>query len=294
MRIAQRLRQKYEKRALAAEKEQVPMANLTTTVKKAKQFCQDNNQDWVTFIVGNEGSGKSTLASHICTLFDPEMDIGESMIYSFNEGKNSLLEFYQRYKDTPYKVAWYDEAVTVLFSLRHSSRDSVDAQELFKIKRASRHFDVIVSPSFWDVVPDIRERRIKSLLYCYITVSHPTNHKSIYHRKYAYYSREKIVQLSANKKAKYAFSSPKSLFALVKPDFIEEFPGMSEEIEAEYLRCKRQHRDAVLDRITGATTATKIAEIVPPAPAGLTKTEITQAVTKPKSRKKKPATETQT
>lgn len=125
-----------------------PMFLLMHTIDKAKEFCQELRQDWVVFITGGEGSGKSTLASHVCKRFDPNYSIDESMIYSFRDQEHSFLRFMQRFKDTPHKVAWYDEAVTVLFSHRHSSKDSADAQEIFKIKRDCRHYDVLVSPSF--------------------------------------------------------------------------------------------------------------------------------------------------
>lgn len=233
--------------------EKEPMHYLKTTIRKAKNYCQENRQDWVTFITGNEGSGKSTLASHVAEMFDPNFSVSDSMIYSFKGTNNSFINFIKKYQDTPYKVAWYDEAVTVLFSLRHSSRESADAQELFKIKRDCRHFDILVSPSFWDVVPDIRERRTKSFLYCFTEVYHPTPRRTEYKHKYAYFSGEKIIKMSLNKKAKYVFRSPSELFKVVRPDFIEEFPGMSKRIESEYMTSKRTNRISVIDRIEGVT-----------------------------------------
>ncbi|AAM05972.1 hypothetical protein [Methanosarcina acetivorans] len=233
------------------KKEKEEMHFLKTTVKNIKRHCKALNQDWVIFVTGTEGSGKSTLSSHVCSLLDPDFSIDESMIYSFRDGPHSFLKFYTKFQDTPFKVAWYDEAVTVLFSQRHSSKNSADAQEIFKIKRASNHFDVLVSPSFWDVVPDIRERRVKSLLYTFTEVYHPYDNKVEYKHFYAYFSGDKIIKLSLNRKAKFAFRSPKELFKIVKPDFIEEFPAMEKSIESDYIDAKRANRESVLERIAG-------------------------------------------
>lgn len=244
------------------EREKKPLPLLTHITKQAKKYCVENRQDWVIFITGNEGSGKSTLASHVCSLFDPKFSLDDSMIYSFRGENNSFLDFIGKYKDTPGKVAWYDEAVTVMFSQRHNSKDSADIQELFKIKRDCRHYDVLVSPSFWDIVPDIRERRIKSLLYCFTEVYHPTANRTRYRHMYAYYSGSKIIKLSGNKKAKLAFRSYKELFKIVPPDFIEEFPDMEKKFKEDYLSAKRANRDDVLERIEGITEKTGTEKLI--------------------------------
>jgi len=253
-----------------------PMYALMHTIDKAKAYCKENRQDWVFFVTGTEGSGKSTLASHVCRRFDNDFTIDESMIYSFREDPHSFLGFMRKFKDTPFKVAWYDEAVTVLFSHRHCTKDSADAQEIFKIKRDCRHFDILVSPSFWDVVPDIRERRTKSLLYCFTEVYHPTDNRTRYRHKYAYFSGSKIIKLSENNKAKLAFRSYKELFKIVKPDFIEEFPDMDEKFKTEYMAAKRANRNAVLDRIEGIQQEEGTEKLLMPNTFGLTelKTEL--------------------
>jgi len=231
------------------------MKSLQYTTKKIKEYCKGNKQDWVFFITGTEGSGKSTLASHIAKMLDPTYSADDSMIYSFRNGDHSLLHFMDSYRNTPYKVAWYDEAVTVLFSLRHNNKDCADAQEIFKISRDCQHYSLLVSPSFWDVVPDIRERRVKSLLYCFTEVYHPTQNRTQYIHKYAYFSGDKIIKLSNNKRAKLAFRSPRELFRLVKPNFIEEFPDMDADFKTSYLSAKRTNRDDILSRIRGPSPA---------------------------------------
>ena len=246
------------------EAQKESMHILRTNIEKAKAFCQENRQDWVTLVVGAEGSGKSTLASHLAKMFDRNFKIDDSMIYNLKGPDHSLINFLKRWGDTPYKVTWYDEAVTVMFSHRANSKEVTDAQEIFKIKRECRHYDILVTPAFWDLVPDIRERRAKSLIYCYTEVYHPCENRTKYRHKYAYFSGEKIIKLSLNKKIKFVFRSPQEMFKLVKPDFIEEFPAMDKDIEAEYMASKRDNRLSVLDRIEGATPADKAEQLIKP------------------------------
>ena len=42
------------------------------------------------------------------------------------------------------------------------------------------------------------------------------------------------------------------MFALVKPDYIEEFPPMDADFEREYMKAKKGHLDQVLDNVRGA------------------------------------------
>ncbi len=264
MSIAAKLQEKFNKKA--ERPAPVPLQHLKTNIKKAINYCQGNRQDWVILVTGNEGSGKSTLASHICKMFDPDFSVDESIIYNFRGEDHSFLTFLEKFQAVPYKVAWYDEAVTVLFSLRHGSKDNINAQELFKIKRDCRHFDILVTPSFWDVVPDIRERRAKSLIYCFTEIAHPVRNKTVFLHKFAYFSGSKIVHMSGNPKARNAFRSPTELFKHVKPDFIETFPEMDKEIEEEYMKCKIKNRLSVMDRISNKTEPEKVTELLSEVP----------------------------
>ncbi len=195
---------------------------------------------------------------------DPNFDMDEGMIFSFHGEDHSFLDFMLRWHDTRGKVAWYDEAVTVLFSLRHSSRESADAQEIFKIKRDCGHYDVLVSPSFWDIVPDIRERRVKSLLYCFKKIEHPAQNKTVFRYFVAHFSGEKIIKLGSNKKAKSAFRSSTQLFKIVRPDFVEEFPQMPSNFEKEYLISKRAHRLNILEKAAGIPITEGINKLLQP------------------------------
>lgn len=234
-----------------SELKQEPLAITKANIAKIVSYCQQKRQDWVFFVTGLEGSGKSTLAAQLAKILDPEFSLKEGMIYDFRDSEHSFINFMLKYQDIPYKVAWYDEAVTVLFSQQHNTRDSALAQKIFKIKRDCRHYDILVSPSFWDIVPDIRERRVKSLLYCFATIHHPAQGRTEFRYHVAYFSGEKIIRLSQNRKAKTAFRSYKALFKLVKPDYVEDFPELPSDFEKEYLKFKRDHRTGIIEAAAG-------------------------------------------
>lgn len=236
------------------EKEEVkkePLSITKANISKIVSYCQQKRQDWVFFVTGLEGSGKSTVAAQLARILDPQFSLQEGMIYDFRDSEQSFLNFMLKYQDVPYSVAWYDEAVTVLFSQQHNTKDSALAQKIFKIKRDCRHFDILVSPSFWDIVPDIRERRVKSLLYCFTTIHHPAQGRTEFRYHVAYFSGEKIIRLSQNRKAKTAFRSYKALFKLVKPDYVEDFPAMPARFEKEYFKFKRDHRMGIIEDAAG-------------------------------------------
>ena len=233
-----------------------PLHRTISGVKKTRHICERLNTDYCVFVTGLEGTGKSSLASHLVKTFDPSFDIDSQMIYELKGSQNSLTNFMKLYADVPFKAAWYDEAVSVLFSLNHGTKASAEAQEIFKVKRACRHFDVLVSPSFWDLVPDIRERRVKVVLY---TFREPVYGKAgsepEYVYKVAFFGTRKILHLSANKHAKLSFRSPKDLFRIVSPDYIEEFPPMDPIFSLKYLASKREHLSGIMDRVSGERKA---------------------------------------
>jgi len=247
---------KMEERGI---QEETPLKLLDENIKGAVNLCKDREIDYPLMVAGGEGVGKSTLASHvvkkIAKYTNQEIDLSESMIYSYDERDkyghpliNSFLGFTHKYQNTHYKILWYDEAVSVLFSDDHATRESKDAKKLFVIKREMRHFDVLIAPSFFQIVKDIRERRIKALLYCYIEKNRETGK---FEHWYAWFSSQKIVQLSLSPKARAAFRSPKSLFRIVQPDFVEKFPEMDKDFRETYLLNKHTFRSSFIDSLIG-------------------------------------------
>jgi ABC-type oligopeptide transport system ATPase subunit len=234
-----------------------PLDELKKVMAHRRAICNKLNTDCCIFITGMEGSGKSTLASHVVRMLDPEFNPDTGMIYELKGTDQSFMSFMDNFKDTPFKAAWYDEAVSMLFSLNHSNRESAEAQEMFKLKRACRHFDVLVSPSFWDLVPDIRDRRVKIMLYCFVEpVRGPVGSEPEYKYKVAFFGDRELPSLSINKKAKLAYRSPRELFSYVRPAFIEEFPPMDKKFEKDYLKSKGNHLSAVIERVRNSTSKT--------------------------------------
>lgn len=255
--ISSHVKGNKEKAQKRAERKKVPLKVMYTNIKNIKKYCHEKNQDWVFMVVGAEGSGKSTMANHIAAALDPEYNVSESMIYTFKGADHSYMGFLTQFQDTPWKVTNFDEAVTSLFSRNSNSRDVKEAIELFKINRDCNHFNVLVAPSFWDLDKDLRERRTKTVIYTYVEIEHLPGGRKRYHHKYAYFSGEKIVKLSNNKKARIAFRSSKDLFRIVRPDYTETFPGMPPTMEGEYLKNKRAfRRKRVAEIATGDVVTT--------------------------------------
>lgn len=236
---------------------------LKSNIKGIVNLCKNEEQDWVSFIVGPEGVGKSTLAMHVCETFAEyskiQFKLDDSYISSFDDRdskglplKNSMLGFIERYKDSPYRCLLYDEAVSVLFSDDHATKESKLAKKSFIIKRDMCHFDILVAPSFYHIVKDIRERRVKTMLYCF-REKDPVSKRYIH--KYAWFSSKEISRLSAMQKGRELFNEPKELMRLIKPVFVEEYPPMSESVRSEYLQFKRNFRDDFFAELAGNTKA---------------------------------------
>lgn len=249
-----------KKRLEEIGEEEIPhLYLLKKNIEGAVQICREKRQDWSFEIVGAEGSGKSTMAAHVARILaeltNQKLDLNESMIYSFDErdrhGKplvNSMLGFVDKYQTTPFKILWYDEAVSVLFSDDHATKESKSAKKLFVVKRDMCHFDIVVAPSPFHIVKDIRERRIKTMIYCYIAKDENTGR---FKHKYAWYSAEKIVEMSLNQKARAVFRRADKFKAIVPPDFEEDFQEMDKKFEEEYLINKRSFQRTFIDTLIG-------------------------------------------
>lgn len=231
-----------EERMSRPVKKPKPMAILAKNIEGIKKLCRTQNQDWVTMIVGSEGSGKSTVGRHIAEMFDPKFNMKKQMIYSFNE-EMSYIEFIKKFRNKPFKANIFDEGVTLLFSRDHQKAETKDAVKIFQMNRQLNHFNILIVPSFWGIDLDIRERRTKSLIFVFMD---PRRNMQ---RRYAYYSRQKIVSISSNPKARFLFQTPNLFIKYFKPDFIESFPKMDKKKEKQYIKLKRDNFTSFMNDI---------------------------------------------
>ena len=220
-----------------------PMEVLAQNIEGIKKYCRAQNQDWVTMIVGSEGSGKSTMGQHLAEMFDHKFNMKKQMIYSYDKDY-SYLDFIKKFTNKPFRANVFDEAVTELFSRDSQKAESKSIVKIFQLNRQLNHYNILILPSFWGIDKDIRERRVKSLIFVF---SDPYRNSQ---RRYAYYSREKIMRISLNSESSKLFLSPKQFMKYYKPDFIESFPKMSVKKERAYIKFKKKNFQSFMDDLT--------------------------------------------
>jgi len=219
----------------------VSLQKLRYNCEQIVKYCKAQNQDWIFLITGGEGTGKSTIGRHLAEILDPEFDMLSQMVYSFNE-EYSYLDFIQNFRDKPYRSVLFDEAVTTLFARNHSSGTVVDAVKIFNMNRQLNHFSILIVPSFWGIDIDIRERRARTMLYVF-------QDELTFKRKYAYYSRRKIPNISNSDVARKLFASPSAFINLVKPNYVESFPKLGRRKEDTYIGLKADHFTTLIDKL---------------------------------------------
>lgn len=228
------------------DKPKTPLQYTKINIKHFKEDCLERNQDLVLGVLSGEGSGKSTFAANLAELLEPGFDLNETLIKSYADDKFSFLGFFEKYKNTRFKVAWFDEAVTVLFSLNHKDPDVIMAQKLYKVKRECCHFDILVAPSPYDLTPYIRKNRLKGIFYTFVTVKRQAGRKQ-YQYWVAFFGAKKIPKLVNDPKCRDAYRQHSQLFKLIKPDFIDMAPDFPERLKIEYASAKKSIISSVFD-----------------------------------------------
>lgn len=263
LREAEEKLKNQDETAFVNKPERKPLDLLKSNIKGIVELCRDEEQDWPFLIVGPEGVGKSTLAMWVCHTIaeftSVPFKLDDSYISSFDDRdsrgrpiKNSMVGFIDLYKNTPFLPLLYDEAVTILFSDDHATKESKLAKKSFIVKRDMCHFDILVAPSFYHIVKDIRERRVKTMLYCF-RKKDPISKRYIH--KFAWFSSKEIAALSTLQKGREIFSEPDELMRRIRPKFIEEYPKMPDSMREEYLLFKRSFRDDFFAEIIGGMKA---------------------------------------
>lgn len=213
--------------------------DLSALMTRVRDWCLKNNQDWPILFAGVEGSGKSTIALQVAKMLDPDFRISDSIIFDVVGESHSYEQFLNKYRGKRGVVSFFDEAVDVFAATEHNTVESRVIQKIFKTKRSYSHFDLIIAPSVWDLVPDIRNRRTKSLIY---TFSQRGRKKDEILHMFAYFSAERLTQILQHKNLQLLLRIPEQLFKTVQPNLIGIYPNIDPELDAEYQALKRENQ----------------------------------------------------
>ena len=208
------------------------LARLHANLGGIKKDVIDNNQDWVFQICGEVGSGKSTLALQVAMFLDPKFDMSTQMIWDMPD----WARFVRVYKDHPFKVMMFDEAVSVLFSRDGSQGTNIDLIKWLTKARASNYFIIFVIPNPWSLDLKVREERSKTMLYVYKNVDQKNQR-----RYYAWYNSGALATIAQKENdGKKILRNPKKFLNTFKPSYIPEaFPRLEASVEKEYLKYKK-------------------------------------------------------
>lgn len=212
---------------------------LAKLMSHVRRWCLKNNQDWPILFAGVEGSGKSTLALQVAKMLDPDFSLSNSIIFDVVGENHSYEQFLNRYRGKRGVVSFFDEAVDVFAATEHNTVESRVIQKIFKTKRSYSHFDLIIAPSVWDLVPDIRNRRTKSLIYTFSQRGRKTD--EVLHM-FAYFSAERLTQILQHKNLQLLLRVPEKLFKTVPPNLIGIYPNIDQELDDEYQSLKRENQ----------------------------------------------------
>lgn len=212
---------------------------LTELMTRVRRWCLKNNQDWPILFAGVEGSGKSTLALQVAKMLDPDFCLSDSIIFDVVGDHHSYEQFLNRYRGKRGVVSFFDEAVDVFAATEHNTVECRVIQKIFKTKRSYSHFDLIIAPSVWDLVPDIRNRRTKSLIYTFSQRGRKAD--DVLHM-FAYFSAERLTQILQHKNLQLLLRIPEKLFKTVQPNLLGIYPNIDSALDDEYQALKRENQ----------------------------------------------------
>ena len=117
-----------------------------------------DDYDNVILVVGGEGTGKSHLSYYIAKHFDADLDLKESLVYSWDKFLTSVLS------DNPQKVYWFDEAAMVASNREWNKDENVMLYKALQVVRSLGLVIIFNIPSIRAVDNYIREFRTRYLL----------------------------------------------------------------------------------------------------------------------------------
>jgi adenylate kinase family enzyme len=216
------------------------LAKLYANLNGIKNEVVKFNQDWVFQVCGEVGSGKSTLAIQVAMYLDPKFDMSTQLLYDMKD----WARFVTMFRDKPFKVMMFDEAVSNLFSRDGMKGESIDLLKWITKARASNYFIIFTIPNPWSLDVKIREERSKTMLFTYKN----EDQKNQRHY-YAWYNSGSLATIAQREKdGKKLLRNPKKFINTFKPNYLPEtFPRLESSVETEYLKYKRTDKNAFED-----------------------------------------------
>lgn len=131
--------------------------DLVDRMVEDMQTNVDEAFDNILTITGGEGTGKSNLAHYIAKRFDPDFDQSKSLIYSWSQFLDSVL-------DDPQKVYWFDEAILVAAGRDWMKEANKMLMSCLQIIRSKRFTIIFCVPKFDNIDVYIREFRTRYMI----------------------------------------------------------------------------------------------------------------------------------
>ena len=215
-----------------------PFSTYLEELDGIKKFCADFGQDWAFCFGGMEGAGKSTLAAQTAYHLDPDFDMEKQTV---NNLKN-YVRITKKYKDTPFKAIFFDDAVNSLFSRSFMDRSNVILVKLFISNRSFQQFNILTIPNFFYLDKYLREWRIKTLGYTWIDWRfRDKRFFALYHRK-----RYKGL-IMGGRNARSIMLDREALIRQYRPNFVSSFKKLEGEKWEQYCRVKYKFQMELLD-----------------------------------------------
>lgn len=125
----------------------------------------ENDLDNVVCIWGGEGSGKSVLAYWLAKAYDPDFDMEQGYVYSFDDLLAKVNE--SEGKDIG-KVFWLDEATNISNNRDWMQQDNKAFITMLEMFRSRKWTLIMCIPSFYRLDVYLREHRIRYALHAQI------------------------------------------------------------------------------------------------------------------------------
>lgn len=124
--------------------------------------------DYLLLIAGDTGDGKSRFALQLFETWYRvilKKPVTEGMISQISQDYEGWLKSFRELKE--YDMNVFDESARNLDSKSFMSRISKDLNKLFNVFRCKRFFSVVILPNYFRLNKELREDRIRGLVWVY-------------------------------------------------------------------------------------------------------------------------------